>query len=103
MTPDLELLAAALGHESHSWEAVDTGGYTHSQAWCVTTPDGPVFVKQAEEAGSLHMLHREAVVYRDVRGSFLPGFVGFADSGKRALLAIEFLEDAHWPRPTPTT
>lgn len=101
MTPDLELLTQALGHEPRSWEAVDAGGYTRSQAWRVTTSDGPVFVKTAEEAGSLHMLRREAVVYREVRGPFLPSFVGFADSGQRALLAIEFLEDAHWPPPYP--
>ena len=47
------------------------------------------------------MLRREALVYREVRGSFLPGLVGFADSGVKALLAIELLEGAHWPPPYP--
>lgn len=101
MTPDLELLFDALGDEPRSWESVNTGGYTRSLGWRVETADGPVFVKQAEDEGSLHMLRRERVVYRDVRGSFLPGFVGFADSGDRALLAIELLHDAHWPPPYP--
>jgi len=101
VTPDLELLTEAAGHQPRSWKPVDTGGYTRSQAWRVETRDGPAFVKQAEEAGSLQMLRREAVVYRDVRGPFLPAFVGFADSGERALLAVEYLEDAHWPPPYP--
>jgi Phosphotransferase enzyme family len=47
------------------------------------------------------MLRREALVYEHVRGPFLPGYVGFADAGGRAALAIELLEDAHWPPPYP--
>jgi len=47
------------------------------------------------------MLRREALVYAEVRGPFLSSFVGFADSGERALLAIAFLDDAHWPPPYP--
>lgn len=101
MTPDLDLLAQALDGEPTSWDPVNTGGYTRSRAWHVQTADGPVFVKEAEDAGSLHMLRREAVVYRGVRDSFLPAFVGFADSGERALLAIEYLTDAIWPPPYP--
>ena len=99
--PDLELLAAALGAPPHSWERITSGGYTRSERWRVETADGRAFVKQAEDEGSLHMLRREAVVYADVHGSFLPGYVGFADSGTRAVLAIELLEHAHWPPPYP--
>lgn len=101
MTPDLELLAEALGSEALSWKSSNAGGYTRSRAWRVATTDGDVFVKEADEEGTLHMLRREAVVYRGVRGTFLPGFVGFADSGDRALLAIEYLDGAHWPPPYP--
>ena len=99
--PDLELVAQAIGNEPRAWRPHDSGGYTRSRAWRVETVDGPVFVKQAEEPGPLHMLRREAVVYRSVRGAFVPGFVGFADAGDRALLAVEFLEDAAWPPPYP--
>jgi aminoglycoside phosphotransferase (APT) family kinase protein len=102
VTPDLELLEEALGAAPASWRPVDTGGYTRSRAWRVETPDARVFAKQAEDAGSLHMLRREAAVYRGVQGSFLPSFVGFADSGETALLAIEYLHDVHWPPPYPT-
>jgi len=101
VAPDLELLTEAVGHQPRSWEPVDTGGYTRSQTWRVETRDGPAFVKQAEDAGSLHMLRREAAVYRGVSGPFLPAFVGFADSGERALLAIEYLESVRWPPPYP--
>jgi hypothetical protein len=99
--PDLELLSEALGHQPSSWEHVDTGGYTRSRAWRVTTKDGLVFAKEAEDEGSLHMLRREALVYREVKGSFLPAPVGFADRGDRALLAIEYLENVSWPPPYP--
>lgn len=101
MTPDLELLVEALGRPARSWRPVDAGGYTRSRAWRVETVDGPVFAKQAEDEGSLHMLRREALVYGEVRGSFLPASVGYADSGGRALLAIEYLEHVHWPPPYP--
>ena len=100
MDPDLALLSEALGGKRVSWEAVNTGGYTRSRAFRVETKDGLVLAKEAEGEGSLHMLRREATVYRNVRGPFLPAFVGFADSGDRALLAIELL-DAHWPPPYP--
>lgn len=101
MGPDLELVRAAIGEVAIAWVPLDTGGYTRSRAWRVETTDGPAFVKQAEDEGSLHMLRREAVVYRSVEGTFLPSFVGFADSGDRAVLAVELLEDASWPPPYP--
>ena len=101
MTPDLELLAEALGSVPHSSAPMNTGGYTRSRAFRVATSDGLVFAKEADDDGSLHMLRREAIVYRNVRGPFLPAFVGFADSGERAVLAIEFLADARWPPPYP--
>ena len=99
--PDLELVATALGARPRSFEHVSVGGYTRSERWRVATADGHAFVKQAEDAGSLHMLRREATVYQHVHGPFLPGYVGFADSGDRAVLAIELLEGAHWPPPYP--
>jgi hypothetical protein len=99
--PDLELVSAALGSAPQSFERVGAGGYTRSERWQVETVDGRAFVKQAEDDGSLHMLRREALVYQEVHGSFLPGYVGFADSGARAVLAVELLEDAHWPPPYP--
>jgi Phosphotransferase enzyme family len=99
--PDLELVRAAIGEVAVAWVPLDTGGYTRSRAWRVETGDGPAFVKQAEDEGSLHMLRREAVVYRSVEGTFLPSFVGFADSGGRGVLAVELLEDASWPPPYP--
>lgn len=102
MKPDRALLATALGGRAPlAWEAMSEGGYTRSQAWRVATNEGPVVVKQAEDAGSLQMLRREAVVYQGVQGPFLPSFVGFAESDERALLAIELLEGAHWPPPYP--
>ena len=99
--PDLELVAAALGSQPRSFEHVSMGGYTRSERWRVETADGHAFVKQAEDRGPLHMLRREATVYQHVHGPFLPRYVGFADSGDRAVLAIELLEDAHWPPPYP--
>jgi Phosphotransferase enzyme family len=101
MRPDPDLVHEALGTTPVAWRRVDTGGYTRSRAWRVDTPDGCLFVKEAEDEGSLSMLRREATVYHHVTGSFLPTFAGFADHGGRALLAIELLEDVHWPPPYP--
>ena len=83
MDPDRDLLEQALGGAALAPRPLDTGGYTRSRAWRVETPDGPVFVKEAQDEGSLAMLRREAIVYRGVRGQFLSGFVGFADGGER--------------------
>jgi hypothetical protein len=99
--PDRDLLEQAVGGASHEAQPLDTGGYTRSRAWRVRTPEGTAFVKEAADEGSLSMLRREAIVYRELTGPFLPAFVGFADRGDRALLAIELLEDAHWPPPYP--
>jgi hypothetical protein len=99
--PDLELVAAALGSSPLSLAATAGGGYTQSASWRAETADGPVFLKQAEEAGSLSMLRREALVYEHVAGPFLPAFAGFADAGGRAVLAVEHIDDALWPPPYP--
>lgn len=101
MEPDLDLVAEAIGSRPTAWRAARGGGYTRSGAWLVDTAAGPVFVKQAEDDGSLFMLRQEALVYSSVAGPFLPAFVGFADAGERAALAIEYLPDAHWPPPYP--
>jgi Phosphotransferase enzyme family len=101
LQPDLELVTAALGARPRSLEPLSQGGYTRSLAWRVETSDGPAFVKQAEDEGSLHMLRREALVYEHVRGSFLAEYFGFADAGGRAVLAIELFEKAYWPPPYP--
>ena len=101
MAPDLELLAQALGHGPTTWDLVDTSGYTRSRSWRVSTPDGVVFAKEADDEGSLLMLRREALVYSSVSGPFIPALVGFADVGERAVLAIEYLPGALWPPPYP--
>ena len=101
MTPDPDLLASALGSTPRRCEPLAHAGYTRSRTWRAETTDGSYFVKEAADEGSLHMLRREALVYRTVDATFLPGFVGFADAGDRALLAIELLDDASWPPPYP--
>lgn len=101
MELDHDLLHEAIGSAPAAAEPLRAGGYTRSGTWRIATPEGLVFVKQAEDEGSLEMLRREAVVYRGVRGPFLPALVAFADSGDRALLALEYVEGAHWPPPYP--
>jgi hypothetical protein len=60
--------------------------------------DSRVFVKYAESAEMAGWLRREAQVYEHVRGSFMPGFVGF-DDGDVPLLVLEDLTAADWPPP----
>jgi hypothetical protein len=97
--PDLDLVAKALGAHPTSLVPAAGGGYTRSGSWIAETADGLAFVKQAEEAGSLSMLRREAVLYEGVRAGYLPGFRGFADDGTRAVLAVEAIVDGYWPPP----
>lgn len=101
MTPDLELLASALGATPSRCVPLARGGYTRSRTWRAETKDGSYFVKEAADEGSLSMLRTEAAVYASVSGPFVPTYAGFADSGDRALLAVEFLGDASWPPPYP--
>lgn len=99
--PDVELATAAIGSTPRGWARLD-GGYTQSRAWRIETNDGPFFLKEAlGNPGALTMLRREALVYANVRGPFLPAFVGVADRGDRAALAIEYVSDALWPPPYP--
>ena len=60
-----------------------------------------MFLKEASDEGSLAMLRREAIVYANVSGGFLPALMGFADNGDRAVLALECLSDVCWPPPYP--
>ncbi len=99
MEPDLDLVAKAIGSHPTSLVPAGGGGYTRSGSWIAETADGPAFVKQAEDEGSLSMLRREAIVYEHVRGPFLPAFRGFADDGDRAALAVEAILDGYWPPP----
>ena len=95
MELDLDLVLQAVGSRPTAWRPARGSGYTRSGAWQVEFADGTVFVKQADDQGSLTMLGREALVYSSVTGPFLPAFVGFADAGDRAVLAVEYLSDAH--------
>lgn len=101
MEPDLDLVTEAIGGRPTAWRTARGAGYTRSGAWRVETAAGPVFVKQAEDDGSLTMLRREALVYSSVAGPFVPALIGFADAGDRAALAIEYVAGAHWPPPYP--
>jgi thiamine kinase-like enzyme len=101
VTPDVDLLASALGSAPGRCHPLGTGGYTQSRTWRVEARRTPVFVKEAADEGSLAMLRTEALVYANVSGPFLPGLVGFADGGSRAVLVVELLEGAYWPPPYP--
>jgi hypothetical protein len=101
VTPDLDRRTSALGSTPTRNESLTHGGYTRSRTWRAETTDGSFFVKEAADEGSLSMLRTEALVYASVAGPFLPAFVGFADAGDRAVLAVEYLPDAYWPPPYP--
>jgi len=83
------------------WEPV-RGGYTRSPKWRVELRDGSgAFVKVADEERLLQMLRTELVVFRGVRGAFLPELIALHDDGDRAMLVVEDLSKAHWPPPYP--
>jgi len=99
--PDRALVTAAVGTWPERLTPLDGGGYTRSRTWWAKTQDGSVFLKEASHEGSLAMLKREAIVYANVSGSFLPALVGFAEGEDCAVLALEYLSDVRWPPPYP--
>jgi hypothetical protein len=93
-------VAAALGAAPVRWQHVAGGGYAENTAdWRVELEDGRrVFVKRARDDLAAGWLRDEHRVYAAVSAPFLPQLVGWRD-GKRPLLVLEDLGDAHWPPP----
>lgn len=91
-------IARVLGQETRGLEIVD-GGCTPALRLRVHLADGSTaFVKAATDGDTATWLRQEHVVYSQVRGDFLPAFLGF-DAGDMPFLLIEDLSDAHWPPP----
>jgi hypothetical protein len=77
-------------------------GYTQAQRLQVDLEDGSrAFVKLAVDDLTAGWLRDEHRIYANVRGSFLPGLLGFDDEGQLPTLALEDLSGAHWPPPWP--
>jgi aminoglycoside phosphotransferase (APT) family kinase protein len=99
--PELgEALERIAGARPLRWRSVG-GGHTRASRWRVGLADGgSVFVKVPRDERSLHDFERELRVYENVRGAFLPAFVG-ASRGGPAMLVLEDLGGARWPPPWP--
>lgn len=76
-------------------------GYTPARRMIVELADGTtVFAKQAVNELTAEWLRIEHSNYRQLRGSFLPGFVGWDDDGgDEPILVLEDLSSALWPPP----
>lgn len=87
--------------EPVAWGPVTTGGHTPARRWVVSLADGrTAFVKVATDELTASWLRDEHLVYSMLRGaSFMPGYVGFYDDGKRPVMALEDLSGAEWPPP----
>jgi Phosphotransferase enzyme family len=95
----IERVERVAGARVVSFERVQGRGYTHAVHHRAGLDDGrSVFVKGAVDEMSAEWLRHERIVYENVRGSFLPEYVGF-DDAEPPLLLIEDLSDAHWPPP----
>jgi hypothetical protein len=76
------------------------GGYTLMERWLVELPDGGRgFAKVAVDEPTAGFLRDEHRVYSQVEEPFLPRLLAWDDDGKRPLLVIEDLSEAHWPPP----
>ena len=102
-SPDIseaERIEAVLGRRPARLTPVQRG-YTQARRLLVELEDGSVaFVKLAVDELTAGWLRDEHRVYANVRGSFLPEFLGFQD-GALPALALEDLSGAHWPLPWP--
>ena len=90
-----EIVERIAGAEPLAWHPIG-GGHTAASRWRVEVAGGrSVFVKVARDERSRHDFERELIVYENVRGAFLPEFVGRSGD----VLVIEDLSDAYWPPP----
>jgi hypothetical protein len=93
-----EVLRARLG--VRPLHRIVSGGYTLMEHWLVERKDGtPAFAKVAVDEATAGFLRDEHRVYSEVKGGFLPAFLGWDDDGKRPILLLEDLTEAHWPPP----
>ena len=76
-------------------------GYTPARRMIVELSDGTtVFAKQAVTEPTARWLRTEHSHYRQLRGSFLPAFLGWDDDGgDEPILVLENLSHADWPPP----
>jgi hypothetical protein len=83
------------------WAVVASGGYGRVNLhWRVELDDGrTVFVKQALTDEADIWLRKEREIYEEVRGSFMPQFLGAVEADGRTLLVLEDLSEAEWPPP----
>ncbi len=81
------------------WNAA-AGGYSNAERWVVEFDDGSsVFVKSSSEKMAAGNLRAECNVYSQVHEDYMPRLLGWDDDGDRPILALENLEEAHWPPP----
>lgn len=98
-----ERIAEILGSAPVEFTPVE-GGYTPAQRWRVELSDGrAVFAKRAVEAFTLRALRAERRVYTELRGDFMPRFLGWHEDDRRPLLLLEFLEEASTAPPWDAT
>ena len=89
-----------LGARPISTRRVSHQGCTPTERFVVALPDGATaFIKAAVSERTAGDLRREHFIYTQVRGPFMPQFLGWRDDGALPILLIENLEDAFWPPP----
>lgn len=89
-----------LGARPVSARLVSHQGCTPTERFIVALPDGATaFVKAAVNERTAGDLRREHFIYTQVRGPFMPQFLGWRDDGQLPVLIIENLENHFWPPP----
>ena len=97
---DEERIARAVGSRPVTAELITGRGYSNNRRMVVELANGTtVFVKQAVDGPTAQWLRAEYSNYRQLRGSFLPDLLGWADDGEFPLLALEDLSASSWPPP----
>ena len=96
----VELTTRVVGSRPERWRRV-AGGQTHAETWSCATHEGSRFVKAAFEDSALRALRAETDIFRQVSGSFMPAFHGWAIEDGVGVLLIEDLSEHVWPPPYP--
>lgn len=97
--PLRQRLASLAGKAPVEWRRIERG-YSPAERWQLTFADGSTaFAKLGTTPATAQWLRAERVVYAHIRGSFMPGLLGFDEHPEQPLLLLEDLSAAYWPPP----
>ncbi len=91
---DLKKVEYLTGSEPVSWRPAK-GGYSVAERWVAKLQNGSsVFIKAATDEDTKSWLKAEDKVYENIKGDFMPQFIGYDEAS--SILALEDLSKETW-------